>query len=89
MKINILPSNDKTNGWNCILEDRTPHGALNGDTNADWLVVGAGFFARPTLLVGEGDDIHIISDLAYILKKSGNTTWQFTAISTSSRPTTN
>ena len=43
MKIGILPSNDKTNGWNCILPARTPHAALDGDTNADWLVIGAGF----------------------------------------------
>ena len=43
MKIGVLPSNDKTNGWNCILAERTPHPALDSDVNADWLVVGAGF----------------------------------------------
>lgn len=43
MKIETLPSNDKTNGWNVILEDRTPHAPLDQDTTADWLVVGAGY----------------------------------------------
>ncbi|MEM9062234.1 MAG: FAD-binding oxidoreductase [Pseudomonadota bacterium] len=43
MKIETLPSNDKTNGWNVILPDRTPHAALDADCNADWLVVGGGY----------------------------------------------
>ena len=47
MKIETLPSNDKTNGWDVILQDRTPHAALDRDTNADWLVVGAGYAGLP------------------------------------------
>lgn len=43
MKINRLPKDDKTNGWSAILPGRTPHDALKGDINADWVVLGAGY----------------------------------------------
>lgn len=43
MKIGILPSNDKTNGWDRVLPGRTPHAVLAADRTADWLVVGAGY----------------------------------------------
>ncbi len=43
MKIGILPSNDKTNGWDRILPERTPKAALDREVSADWLVVGAGY----------------------------------------------
>ncbi len=43
MKINRLPEVDKTNGWSGILAGRTPNPALEGDTAADWIVLGAGY----------------------------------------------
>ena len=42
-RIKILPHNDKTNGWNVILPDRTPNASLEGDIRTDWLVLGAGY----------------------------------------------
>ncbi|MEM7423063.1 MAG: FAD-binding oxidoreductase [Pseudomonadota bacterium] len=42
-RIGHLPQNDKTNAWNTILPERTPHAALDGSVRADWLVVGAGY----------------------------------------------
>ena len=43
MHIKRLPRNDKTNGWNVILPERTPSAALEGDQRADWLVLGGGY----------------------------------------------
>ena len=43
MKITHLPSDDSTNGWSRILPPRMPRPALDGDTRADWVVVGAGY----------------------------------------------
>ena len=37
------PLNDKTNAWNTILPQRTPHASLTDHVSADWLVVGAGY----------------------------------------------
>lgn len=41
--ISHLPQNDKTNGWNLVLPQRTPKPALKGDVKADWVVAGAGY----------------------------------------------
>ncbi len=41
--IRRLPINDKTNGWNVILPQRTPNPALAGEIKADWVVAGAGY----------------------------------------------
>ncbi len=43
MRINRLPQNDKTNGWNVILPNRQANAPLAGDQRADWLVLGAGY----------------------------------------------
>ncbi len=43
MKIDRLPSNDRTNGWSAILPKRTPNAALEGHVAADWVVLGAGY----------------------------------------------
>lgn len=43
MKIERLPTVDKTNGWSGILAKRTPNPALEADTAADWIVLGAGY----------------------------------------------
>ncbi|MEO1140358.1 MAG: FAD-dependent oxidoreductase, partial [Pseudomonadota bacterium] len=43
MKIDRLPQDDKTNGWSAILPERTAHSPLQGDVNADWVVLGAGY----------------------------------------------
>ena len=42
-KIDLLPSDDSTNGWSRILPQRTPKPSLAGEVRADWVVVGAGF----------------------------------------------
>ena len=41
--INLLPENDRTNGWAAHLPPRTPRPPLTGDLRADWIVVGAGW----------------------------------------------
>lgn len=41
--IQILPSDDNTNGWSRVLPPRTPKAALQGDVRADWVVLGAGW----------------------------------------------
>ncbi len=43
MKINLLPEDDKTNGWSAILAPRQHRPALEKNIRADWLVIGAGF----------------------------------------------
>ena len=43
MKINILPKDDKTNGWSALLAERKPKAHLKGDVYADWVVLGAGY----------------------------------------------
>ncbi len=42
-KIDLLPSDDTTNGWSRLLPTRTPKPSLAGELRADWVVVGAGF----------------------------------------------
>ena len=42
-KIDLLPSDDTTNGWSRILPPRAPKPALTDEVRADWVVVGAGF----------------------------------------------
>ena len=41
--INLLPRDDKTNGWLNILPPRPEKPPLRGEQRADWLVLGAGF----------------------------------------------
>lgn len=41
--IDLLPSDDSTNGWSRILPPRQARPSLQGDVRADWVVVGAGF----------------------------------------------
>jgi glycine/D-amino acid oxidase-like deaminating enzyme len=41
--VDPLPAGDLSNGWSAVLPPRQPHGALQGDINVDWLVVGAGY----------------------------------------------
>ena len=43
MQIKRLPKDDRTNGWSAILPQRTAHARLEGDTSADWLVLGGGY----------------------------------------------
>ena len=43
MRIDLLPQDDNTNGWSAILPKRAAEPALEGDSRADWLVIGAGF----------------------------------------------
>jgi len=43
MKINHLPSDDKTNGWSAILPARTSHAPLQGEVSADFVVAGGGY----------------------------------------------
>jgi len=43
LKINILPKDDKTNGWSALLAERKPKAHLKGDVYADWVVLGAGY----------------------------------------------
>lgn len=38
-----LPKNDKTCGWNAILEIRTPSKELQGTHHYDWLIIGGGY----------------------------------------------
>lgn len=42
-KIDLLPADDRTNGWSRILPRREPRPPLAGQVRADWVVVGAGF----------------------------------------------
>jgi glycine/D-amino acid oxidase-like deaminating enzyme len=42
-KIGRLPQDDASNGWSRILPPRTPRPPLEGERQADWLVLGAGF----------------------------------------------
>ena len=42
-RIELLPHDDKSNGWSAILPARTPKSSLRTDVRADWVVVGAGF----------------------------------------------
>lgn len=42
-RIDLLPSEDRTNGWSAILPPRTPRAALDRSIEADWVVVGAGY----------------------------------------------
>ena len=41
--IDHFPINDNGNGWSLMLPPRTPKSALNGEQEADWLVIGAGY----------------------------------------------
>jgi glycine/D-amino acid oxidase-like deaminating enzyme len=41
--IDLLPKDDKTNGWLNILPPRQAKPPLRGERRADWLVLGAGF----------------------------------------------
>lgn len=42
-RIDLLPENDRTNGWAAHLPPRTPRPRLAGEVRADWIVVGAGW----------------------------------------------
>ena len=42
-RIDLLPENDRTNGWAAHLPPRTPRPHLTGEVRADWIVVGAGW----------------------------------------------
>jgi len=42
-RIAILPGDDDSNGWTRMLPPRRPRPPLEGDTRADWAVLGAGF----------------------------------------------
>lgn len=42
-RIDLLPENDRTNGWAAHLPPRVPRPRLTGDVRADWLVIGAGW----------------------------------------------
>ena len=42
-RVDLLPENDRTNGWAAHLPPRTPRPHLTGDVRADWLVIGAGW----------------------------------------------
>ena len=42
-RIDLLPENDRTNGWAAHLPPRTPLPRLAGEVRADWIVVGAGW----------------------------------------------
>ena len=42
-RIDLLPENDRTNGWAAHLPPRTPRPSLSKDVSADWIVVGAGW----------------------------------------------
>ena len=42
-RIDLLPENDRTNGWAVHLPPRTPRPHLTGDVRADWIVIGAGW----------------------------------------------
>ena len=42
-RIDLLPENDRTNGWAAHLPPRTPRPRLTGRVRADWVVVGAGW----------------------------------------------
>ena len=41
--IKTLPNDDNTNGWSNILPPRTPRPSLDGDTRADWMIIGGGY----------------------------------------------
>ncbi|MGE0211345.1 MAG: NAD(P)/FAD-dependent oxidoreductase [Parvibaculaceae bacterium] len=41
--IRRLPEEDRTNGWSALLPARQPRPPLEGDADAHWLVVGAGY----------------------------------------------
>ncbi|MDN3556222.1 NAD(P)/FAD-dependent oxidoreductase [Halomonas maura] len=43
MTRSIIPQDDKCNGWYQLLSDPAPPNRLNTHTDADWLVIGAGF----------------------------------------------
>ena len=42
-RIDLLPENDRSNGWAAHLPPRVPRPCLTGDVRADWIVVGAGW----------------------------------------------
>ena len=42
-RIDLLPENDRTNGWAAHLPPRAPRPHLTGDVRADWIVIGAGW----------------------------------------------
>ena len=42
-RIDLLPDNDRTNGWAAHLPARAPRPHLAGDVRADWIVIGAGW----------------------------------------------
>ena len=42
-RIDLLPENDRSNGWAAHLPPRTPRPRLTGDVRADWIVIGAGW----------------------------------------------
>lgn len=41
--VDLLPADDRTNGWTAILPPRAPRPALQEDLHFDWVVVGAGY----------------------------------------------
>ncbi len=43
INVEILPSDDNTNGWSRILPPRMPKPPLEGGVRADWVVLGAGW----------------------------------------------
>ncbi len=43
MKVTGLPKDPGLSGWNEILPERVPHPSLEGNVNADYLIIGAGF----------------------------------------------
>lgn len=42
-RITLLPKDDRSNGWSAVLPPRDPKPALRGATEADFVVIGAGF----------------------------------------------
>lgn len=63
-RVEHLPLNDKTNGWSRILAARTPKPSLQGEHQADWIVIGAGYAglaaARRLAENRPDDQIHLL-----------------------------
>ena len=61
--VDLLPSDDHTNGWSKLAGPRTANPALSGDVRADWVVVGAGFAglgAAHRLAINRPDDTVVL-----------------------------
>ena len=74
-RIDLLPENDRSNGWAAHLPPRTPRPRLTGDVRADWIVIGAGWagLAAARRLAGNrpGDRVVIIDAAAVADGASG------------------